>query len=109
GGSKRPWSRLASQLPHGHSRPRRLQLPQSAIDRVARAAGRHDRTQLFAGRAGFEGRSEATDGVKHAGNVISQIVDAAPLTSAFQIAVVKGGHDDGRTGENMPRDSTRLV
>ena len=82
----------ASERPRRPGGARRLQFPQRAVNRIATAAGRHDRTQFFARHPAFDRVAGRLDVGQHMGQIIAQIIDAAAFPASDQ-PVVAECHD----------------
>ena len=107
GGAQRPWRRLAGQLPDRHAGARRFQLPQRAVDGIARAARWQDRAQCVARRAGGDRGTGALELRQHVRHVVAQVVHAAAFAAPAVAAIAQRHDDDVERVEQVARDAKR--
>src|SRR3546814_17816370 len=85
----------------------RLQFPEGAVERVARAARRQQRLQVVAGRPRLDRAAYALRLGEHMVDIVAAIIDPVALAAPDIPPLRQGGDETRRLGEDMARAAER--
>ncbi|WP_404712994.1 hypothetical protein [Sphingomonas sp. MMS24-J13] len=86
-----------------------FELPQRAIDRVARAAGRQQILQRRAVHAGLDRIAHALDLPRHECGIVTEIIDARRFATSAMHAIPQRDDHGRHAFEQIARDPERLA